>query len=110
MRGTVTSVGLNLRARAHAAAHIIDQIAKGDKVEILDAMPGGWLKVEVVRTGERGYVFAKFVKADPVAPVAPPDVEPVPAPHEDEPTDPRVWIVSAIGLVAGVLAMLWAFG
>jgi uncharacterized protein YgiM (DUF1202 family) len=103
MRGTVTSVGLNLRARAHAAAHIIDQIAKGDKVEILDAQPGGWLKVEVVRTGERGYVFAKFITADPVIP----DVEPL---DEDEPTDPRVWIVSAIGLVAGVLAMLWAFG
>lgn len=66
IRGVVTAPGLNLRPLPNADSPWLDQLNQGDELEVA-AVVGSkdWLHVRVVRTGQSGWVAARFVKVTP---------------------------------------------
>ena len=85
MRGTVKTHGLNLRAMPSMDGQIVDQLSRGDVLEIGQTSPNKhWIAGRVERTGQRGWVFASDVTLD--APV--PDM-PKMTPVQSRPNKPK---------------------
>jgi len=88
--GTVISDGLNLRDTPRMTGAVVDQLGKGEQVDVIRSEQDGWLYVEVHRTAQRGYVHGEYVSIA---------AQPAPKPV-DVPSWP--WIFGAIAL-AGLL-------
>lgn len=58
---TVTATVLRLREQANTSCSILDNLAKGTKLTVLDTSTSGWVKVET-SGGKTGYVSADYVK------------------------------------------------
>lgn len=83
----VTSSGLNLREIASTAGHTIDQLNRGDELSFIEdrtSISGvKWMRVHVLRTGDRGWVQASYTKAKPDKPAPRP-----PTAHHHPPLPP----------------------
>lgn len=106
LRATVASEGLNLRrAPIISSCNIVDQLARGDRLDVLEGDPGSpWIKVRVRRTGMSGYVATKFLTIDHIPDVPPPRPQ-LPQTHS------RDWVVVAVAfaavLMVGLLMATW---
>lgn len=108
--GTVISDGLNLRVGPAQTYPFIDQLNKGDKLELFDEELNGdvaWLKVRVTRTGQHGWVARAnsrhtFVQLDGPRVVFPPE----PAPPVQASGD---WFFWAIGIAATVALLAYTY-
>ena len=107
MRGTVKTHGLNLRAMPSMDGQIVDQLSRGDVLEIGQTSPNKhWIAGRVERTGQRGWVFASDVTLDAPVPDMPkmtPVQSPKPAPKASR--DRVFWIGAAV-VLAFILFML----
>ena len=56
----VTGNVVNLRSGPSTSNPVIGQVSRGDTAERLGA-DGGWVEIRVSETGERGYIFGKFL-------------------------------------------------
>jgi len=115
--GTVTSEGLNLRsAPSFKPGNILDQLKRGDRVEIVHRIIIGgndWLRVKY--HNEEGYVAATFVKLDPkpatetiphIINPPPPDFVPTQPVPTTPPSHVAAWCIVAFLIVAGFLLVL----
>jgi len=116
--GTVVSDGLRLRAGGGINFDVIDELTKGDKVELVSQINGdGWVDVYVLSTksgegvGEYGWINSAFITIDvpappdlPYPPVEPPPSKPQPMP-ETEPLFPD-WAVYAGGAAIVLVVLL----
>lgn len=132
MKARVTTTGLKLRKGPSMSAGLVDELAEGDIVEILQrphtdaSLRGGWCKVRVTfarasfQAGEEGYVWGTDLELLPeVIPGRPPDVMPPivevdPEDFTNRERETRVpYFVTVAAIVAAVLAaaifLVWFF-
>lgn len=102
--GVVTSEGLKLRAAASMSGTVIDELARGDELDVFTVSTNRrWLDVRVRKTGLHGYVFAEHVKIHK------------PVPHAPVETVVRPWMLVplsawALGAAAVFAVGLYLFG
>ncbi|GGB65155.1 hypothetical protein GCM10007424_01330 [Flavobacterium suaedae] len=57
----ISSEALNLRAGAGTSYDVVEKLTKGDILTFL-SYDGDWIEVRVVESGNKGYVYFKYVK------------------------------------------------
>lgn len=111
---TVKPEGLNLHRKADLESELVDQIAKGDRVEIINRrrVRNTELAEIIVRQtktgigeGESGWVRASFLELEDLP--KPPDVEPCEPAPETDPFPLGVWIAYGLIAVAVLAGLAW---
>lgn len=95
-----TTPGLNLRDKPGMDGKILDQLSPADDL-VISRYEGSWARVYVSRTTQRGWVFAKDIKADPeLGPLYPPYVS-------QDSSSGYTWLAWVMGLIGLVALLVW---
>ena len=73
-QGKVTASRLNVRKGASTNNSIITTIYRGEKIEVLETLSNGWLKVKL-KDNTIGYVSGKYIQKETTSSVKPPSTE-----------------------------------
>lgn len=57
----VTGNRVNIRSGPSTANPVVDQVVGDQRVEVLEETPDGWMRIRVVDTGVRAYIFGRFL-------------------------------------------------
>ncbi len=57
----VNATRVNLRAGPSTANRVVDQVARDQRVEVLDTDPSGWARIHVPESGLTAWIFDRFL-------------------------------------------------
>lgn len=63
-QAVVNANRVNLRDGPSTTNQVLDQVVRGQKVEILERIDNGWTQIRVVDTGREAYIFDRFINAE----------------------------------------------
>jgi hypothetical protein len=108
LTGVVASEGLKLRAQPNMGGIIVDELARGDEVDILGTSDNKrWLNVRVRKSGLHGWVYAVYVTIKVAA--KPPRQEPFETVVKPWMLAPlSAWIMGGGALL--IIALYWLAG
>lgn len=61
----VTGSRVNLREGPSTSTAVVGQAREGQRVEMLDAAPDGWMRIRVIESGLIAYIFGRFLSETP---------------------------------------------
>lgn len=61
----VTGSRVNLRDGPSTSTAVVGQAREGQRVDVLDATPDGWMRIRVIESGLTAYIYGRFVSEAP---------------------------------------------
>lgn len=61
----VTGSRVNLREGPSTSTAVVGQVREGQRVEVLDGTPDGWMRIRVIESGLTAYIFGRFLSERP---------------------------------------------